>query len=188
MSMRRDVGIGQIFAAFLFIGATSFGGGVIGYLRNSLVTKHRWLDDTTFVQILAISQPLPGLKATNIAILAGDHLRGIPGAIAALIGLCLPGAALMYAVGIVYEFERDRPLAEAALDGIAAAAVGLMLATTLELGRKSLSRLEDLVFVMLTVVCVNRFELSVPRVLIVLGTLASLWYGLVGAANRRPHR
>ena len=171
-----EVSIPRIFAAFLLIGATSFGGGVVAYLRNSLVEKHKWIDDKTFVELLGISQTLPGLNATNMAVLVGDRLRGTAGAVSAICGICLPGALIMYAVAIAYHAHGDRPLATAGLKGVAAAAVGLVLATTVQLGRKSLSHVYDLVFVVLTVIGVNLLHQSVPRVLIVVGTLATLWY------------
>src|SRR6478672_5178483 len=85
-----EVSIGQIFLEFLIIGATSFG-GVVPYLRGSLVTKRHWIDDKEFVEMLSISQSLPGLNATNMAILVGEKLRGVLGSIAAIIGICLPG-------------------------------------------------------------------------------------------------
>jgi chromate transporter len=177
------VGIGQIFLAFLLIGATSFGGGVVAHLRNSLVATHRWIDDATFLKLLGISQSLPGLNTTNLAILAGNRLRGARGALAAILGICLPGATLLYIVGIVYQVERERPLVEAGLEGVAAAAAGLILATTVQLARKSLSRVADLVFVALTVTCVNRLHISVPSVLIIVGALAVVWY-VAGPAKR----
>jgi chromate transporter len=167
----------ELFAAFLLIGATSFGGGVIAHLRSSLVVKHRWTDDKTFVEMLTISQTLPGLKAVNLAMLLGDRLRGTLGAVIALIGICLPGAALMYGVGVMYHVERDRRLLVAALEGVAPAAVGLILATTVGLGRKSFVRVDDLVFIVLTVVCINRLHVPVPRVLVGVGLLAAVWYG-----------
>ena len=80
------VTLGEIFCAFLLIGATSFGGGVLAYLRSSLVDKHRWIDDPTFVQMLAMSQSLPGLNSSNMAVLVGDRLRGAVGAAAAVVG------------------------------------------------------------------------------------------------------
>jgi chromate transporter len=175
-SAPAGVSIPRIFAAFLLVGATSFGGGVVAYLRASLVTKHKWVDDKTFVELLSISQTLPGLNATNMAVLVGDRLRGAAGAISAICGICLPGAAIMYATAIAYHAHGDRPLATAALKGVAAAAVGLILATTLQLGRQSLSHIYDLVFVLITVIGVNLLHQSVPRVLIVVGTLATLWY------------
>ena len=172
----RGVSIFEIFTTFLVIGATSFGGGVVAYLRDSLVAKHEWFDDKTFVELLGISQTLPGLNATNMAVLVGDRLRGLRGAAAALFAMCLPGATLMYAAGIAYHLHGDRPLVTAALKGVAAAAVGLLLATALQLGRKSLAHYYDLLFVVLTVVGVNQLHQSVPRVLIVVGALAVLWY------------
>jgi chromate transporter len=165
----------DIFTAFLIIGATSFG-GVVAYLRNSLVAKHEWIDDKAFVELLGISQTLPGLNATNMAVLVGDRLCGLRGAAAALLGMCLPGATLMYIAGIAYRIHGDRPLATAALKGVAAAAVGLILATAVQLGRKSFTHFYDIVFVALTVIGVNRLHQSVPRVLIVVGALATLWY------------
>ena len=149
---------------------------MVAYLRQSLVAKHKWVDDKTFVELLSISETLPGLNATNMAVLVGDRLRGAAGAISAICGICLPGAAVMYAVAIAYHAHGDRPLATAILKGVAAAAVGLILATTAQLGRKSLSHVYDLIFVLLTVIGVNLLHQSVPRVLLTVGTLATLWY------------
>src|SRR5262244_3085321 len=77
---RHDVDISRIFLAFLLIGGTSVGGGIIGHLRSSLVVRHQWIDDRTFLELLAISQSLPGLNTANMAILIGDRLAGVPGA------------------------------------------------------------------------------------------------------------
>jgi len=60
----------------------------VPYLHRSLVTKRHWIDDKEFVE-LSISQSLPGLNATNMAVLVGEKLRGVMGAIAGIIGICL---------------------------------------------------------------------------------------------------
>ena len=88
-----EVTLGEIFGAFLLIGATSFGGGVMAYLRRSLVDRHRWIDDPTFVQMLAMSQSLPGLNSTNMAVLVGDRLRGTAGAAVAIAGSASPAVS-----------------------------------------------------------------------------------------------
>jgi chromate transporter len=62
------------------------------------------------------------------------------------------------------------------LHGVAAAAVGLVLATTVQIGRKSLVHLSDLTFVALAVIGVDWLRLSVPWVLLGVGTLAVLWH------------
>ena len=169
------VSIGEIFLEFLIIGATSFG-GVVPYLRATLVGKRHWIDDREFVEMLSISQSLPGLNATNMAILVGEKLRGMMGAVVAILGICLPGGVLMYIVGTVYQQHGDHVWATAALKGVAAAAVGLILSTVVQLSKKSLAVKFDFVFLALTVLAVNRLHQSVPRTLVVVGLLAILFH------------
>lgn len=167
--------IWEIFLQFLIIGATSFG-GVVPYLRDRLVTKSKWIDDKEFVEMLSISQSLPGLNATNMAVLVGEKLQGVMGAIAGLLGMCLPGGALMFAVGIFYHLHGDHPWSTAALKGVAAAAVGLILSTVVSLSKKALSHNFDFVFMAATVLAVNRLHWSVPRALVIVGILAILFH------------
>lgn len=176
---QAGVSIGQVFLEFLIIGATSFG-GVVPYLRGSLVTKRHWVDDKEFVEMLSISQSLPRLNATNMAILVGEKLHGALGSIVAILGICLPGAALMYVVGMFYRIHGDHVWVTAALKGVAAAAVGLILSTVVGLSEKSLAQKFDFVFMALTVIAVNRLHQSVPRTLIAVGLLAVLFH--------RPHK
>src|SRR5580700_10247052 len=169
------VSIWEIFLEFLIIGATSFG-GVVPYLRGSLVTKRQWIDDKEFVEMLSISQSLPGLNATNMAVLVGEKLRGAMGSIAGIVGICLPGGLLMFAVGIFYHHHGEHVWITAALKGVAAAAVGLILSTVVSLSKKSLSHNFDFVFIAATVIAVNRLHLGVPRTLVVVGILAILFH------------
>ncbi len=169
------VSLGQIFLEFLIIGATSFG-GVVPYLRGSLVTKRHWIGDKEFVEMLSISQSLPGLNATNMAILVGEKLRGALGSTVAIVGICLPGAVIMFIVGILYRIHGDRAFVTAALKGVTAAAVGLILYTVVGLSKKSLAGKFDFVFMALAVISVNRLHLGVPLTLVAVGILAILFH------------
>jgi chromate transporter len=172
---REKATVFDVFLQFLIIGATSFG-GVVPYLRENLITKNHWVDDKEFVELLSISQSLPGLNATNMAVLLGDRLKGWMGAVAGIVGVCLPGGVLMLAVGIFYRTHGDHNFVTSILKGVAAAAAGLLLATVIQLGKKSLSGRFDLVFVLITVLAVNRLHQSVPRTLIAVGLLAIFWH------------
>lgn len=172
----EQVTIPQIFRAFLLIGATSFGGGVVAYLRSSLVEKHRWIDDRTFVEFLAIGQTLPGLNATNMSVLVGDRLRGAVGAAAAVIGMCLPGALLMFAAGVAFGIHGNRTVVVAMLHGVAAAATGLVFALTVQIGKKALGGIADLVFVLGTAAAVSLFHVKVFHALLVLGAISIWWH------------
>ena len=169
------VSVWEIFLEFLIIGATSFG-GVVPYLRGSLVTKRQWIDDKEFVEMLSISQSRPGLNATNMAVLVGEKLRGVMGSIAGILGICLPGGLLMFTVGVFYHHHGDHVWITAALKGVAAAAVGLILATVVSLSKKSLSGNFDFVFMALTVIALNRLHLGVPLTLVAVGILAILFH------------
>jgi chromate transporter len=168
--------LGRIFWVFLVMGATSLGGGVVGYLRTGLVVRQRWLDDVTFVELLSISQTLPGLNATNMAILVGDRLRGGGGALVAILGMSLPGAALMTAAAYAYGVGGDDPWSKAFLGGIAAGAVGLILVVMVQLGAKVLKTAADYVFVLATAAAVAGFGIPVPYALVVAGAVAIWWH------------
>jgi chromate transporter len=169
------ISIARIFLEFLTIGATSFG-GVVPYLRRSLVSKQAWLSDKEFVEMLSISQSLPGLNATNMAILVGQKLNGALGAIVAVLGICLPGGLLMFIAGAIYRVHGDHAWVTGALKGVAAASVGLVLSTVLQLSRKGLEERFDYLFVILTVVAVHRLHQSVLTTLVVVGLMAVLWH------------
>ena len=170
------VPIGELFTAFLLIGATSFGGGAVAYLRATLVGKKKWLDDASFLELFSISQSLPGLNTTNMAILAGDRLGGWLGSVASVVGVILPGAIFMTLAGILYGMHGDRPLITAALHGVAAGATGLILATFFQLASKSLKGWVDVLFIIAAAIAVNRLHFSILYVLIVLAIVATLVY------------
>lgn len=181
----QNIPLGQVFWQFFIIGATSFGGAV-PYLRRQLVTKLNWLDDRQFVEMLSISQSLPGLNATNMAILLGDRLRGPWGSAAAILAMCLPGGLYMFAVGIFYHLHGDHGWVTSALKGIAAASIGLILATVVQLAKRSLSAHADFVFIAITVLAINRFHFSVLETLLAVGLMATLWHRPRRAAATVP--
>jgi chromate transporter len=80
-------------------------------------------------------------------------------------------------------------LATAALKGVAAAAVGLILATAVQLGKKSLDHRADPLFVVVTVLIVNRLHQSVLTALVAVGLIATLYYrpGVARSKGEEPH-
>jgi chromate transporter len=170
------VPVPDVFWVFLIIGATSFGGGVVAYLRSSLVAKKKWLDDKEFLELMSISNTLPGLNATNMAILVGDRLSGTLGSVVAMLGICLPAFIFMTAAGILYGEEGNRPIATAMLHGVAAAAVGLLAGTWYQIGKKTVKGYMDAAIILAAVLGVNHFKLSVPVVLLGVGAVAIFAY------------
>lgn len=172
----EPVSLATIFWTFLVIGATSFGGGVVAYLREHLVSRRRWLDDEGFVAALEVSQAMPGLNATNMSVIVGDRLRGGLGAIVAFLGMFLPGTALVLALGVLYGAHGHKPAVTGILDGVNAAAVGLLLAVTLQIGRRQVGGAMDVVLAVATCVAVSVLHLSLVLVLATIGPLAVWLY------------
>jgi chromate transporter len=178
------VSLGVIFWTFLTAGAISFGGGVVGYLREYVVRNTKWLDDEAFLDALEISQTLPGLNAVNMSVIIGDKLRGIPGAAVAVLGLVLPGVVVIMGLGAVWEQQSHDPQVRAFLIGVAAAAVGLLSTVTLQLGRKQFAKPLDLAIITTTFVAVSILRVPLYIVLLVIGS-AAIWLYWPGARQER---
>ena len=82
----------------------------------------------------------------------------------------------MFAVGIIYRAHGDHAWATGALKGVAAASVGLVLFTVVQLSKRSLEERFDYLFVILTVLAVNLLHLSVLLTLVAVGLLGVLWH------------
>lgn len=170
----KDVTLGALFSTFFILGATSFGGGVVAYLREALVAGRGWLDDDEFLGDLELSQTLPGLNATNMSVIVGDRLRGLMGAVVAFLGMTLPGTVVVFALGVLYGVHGEHPVVNAMLGGIAAAAVGLLLAVTVQIGRKQMEEQIDFIILLGTFLAVGIFHLSLVAVLLTIGPV-SVW-------------
>lgn len=166
----------DVFVQFLLIGAISFGGGIIAYERILLVEKRKWLSPDEFMAYLAISQTMPGLNSVNMAVLAGDHLRGPIGSFIATMGLILPGSVFVLAIGILYASSADHPIANLVLMGIAAAACGLLAAITYRIGENNWRHLKSLLIVVATFLLMSVAKLSLPLVLVIMAPIAIYLY------------
>ncbi|MDI4665686.1 chromate transporter, partial [Xanthobacter autotrophicus] len=84
---------GEVFGAFLKLGLTSFGGPIahLGYFRDELVLRRRWLDDAAYGDLVALCQFLPGPASSQLGFALG-LLRGggLLGGLAAWAGFTLP--------------------------------------------------------------------------------------------------
>ena len=167
-----EVGLAKLFRVFAYIGATSFGGSVIAYLHDDLVTRQEWLDEDRFLAANEIGTAVPGLIATNVAVIVGSHLRGVMGAIAAVVGMTLPGAIFVFILGLLYAQLKSNPEVGAVLSGVGAAAVGLILATTLQMGARAIKKWQDWIILIPAFVVVGLYHISLVPVLAVLVPIA----------------
>lgn len=97
----RQGGVAEVFAVFLRLGLTSFGGPVahLGYFHEDIVVRRKWLDEKTYVDLVALSQFLPGPASTKVGIALGLSRAGYAGALATWAAFTLPSAIALVLFG-----------------------------------------------------------------------------------------
>lgn len=118
---------GEVFAAFLKLGLTSFGGPVahLGYFRDELVTRRKWLSDSAYADLVALCQFLPGPASSQVGFALGLMRAGWLGALAAFTAFTLPSAILL----VVFAMTAARitgPVGTGAIDGLKIVAVAIV--------------------------------------------------------------
>jgi len=129
-----SVGASALFVGFLKIGLSGFG-GVLPFARRMIVEKQQWLSEHEFLDVLSLSQFLPGPNIVNVSIVVGRRFAGVRGAIAAFAGLMLMPLIIVLALATLYAEVAQMAAVRGALSGISASASGLVLATALKLSR-----------------------------------------------------
>jgi chromate transporter len=88
---------GEVFLAFLKLGLTSFGGPIahLGYFRDELVTRRRWLSESAYADLVALCQFLPGPASSQVGFALGMMRAGWLGALAAFLAFTTPSALLL---------------------------------------------------------------------------------------------
>jgi chromate transporter len=89
----------EVLRAFLALGVSSFGGPVahLGYFREAFVVRRRWIDETSYADLVALCQFLPGPASSQVGFSIGLMRAGWLGALAAWAGFTLPSAILLVA-------------------------------------------------------------------------------------------
>jgi chromate transporter len=167
----RPASLVALFISFLAIGSTSFGGGLTGWIRRELVDKRGWLDDQQFLSCYALSQLVPGATNVNLAVLIGTQLRGVIGALVAVVGMLLVPLVILLTVGSLYFAARGGPggqLLNTALAGAGAAAIGFNIATGIRLGRHNVRRVGPALVAAAVVVGIGILRMPLLQVLLVM--------------------
>lgn len=131
--------LGGLTLFFLKVGSILYGSGyvLIALLRAGLVTERGWLTENELLDAVAIGQFTPG-PVLSTATFIGYLIEGPAGAIAATLAIFLPSFLFVWASASYIPKLRASRLFSGLLDGASAAALGLLAAATLVLGRGAL--------------------------------------------------
>ena len=162
-----------LFRVFLRIGVLSFGGPAaqISLMHAELVVRREWLKEQRFFGALSFCMLLPGPEAMQLATYAGWRLRGVPGGLISGLLFVLPGAVVIFALGMGYALYGGVPLVQAVFVGVKTAVVVIVLQALLTLARRALTDRASWVLAGLSFTAM--FFLSVPFPAII--AVAAVW-------------
>ena len=131
-----------LFVKFLGFGLLAFGGPAaqIAMLKRELVEGEGWISVARFNRLLAVMQVLPGPEAHELCVHLGMRARGRWGGLVAGLGFMLPGFILMMALAWLYfRIDFDRGWVAAALFGVQAGVVALIVRAVEKIGQQALA-------------------------------------------------
>jgi len=166
----------KMFISFLKIGAVTFGGGyaMIPFIEEEVVNKNKWVEKDEFMDMLVISQSLPGTMAVNCCTFIGYKIGGVAGGLVGILGVTLPSFSIILIIAMSFMQFRDNYFVNLAFKGIAAAVPMLVLTGVISMGKSV-----DKKFGNIAVGIIALVSLVIFNVHPVIVTLGGAMYGVI---------
>jgi chromate transporter len=157
----------RLFLTFLKIGALGFGGGfsVIPLIEREVVDKKKWLNKSKLIDVLAISQCLPGGVAVNSAGFVGYAVSGISGALISMLGNVIVPCIVVLTFMLLFSLYGSMPIIQHVFYGVRPAIIGLILYSAYNMGKNSINGVWDLLLCLSAVVSVLLLHINVILVI-----------------------
>jgi chromate transporter len=171
----EEVSLLQLAWTFNHIALASFGGGLSAWSREILVVEKKWMGEEEFLSAMTMCRILPGANQVNMAVFTGTKMRGMPGAVASVVGLCfMPLAIVLFMAWLYFQFK-EVPAVKEVLHGASAAAVALTLAMVVKTGQKCLTGVIPVALFGLAFVLNGVLRWPLLGVLGIVAPLALIW-------------
>ncbi|WP_312941350.1 chromate transporter [Oscillibacter sp.] len=165
----------ELFVAFAKIGVMTFGGGMamLPMLQREVVENKGWVTEEELADYFAIGQCTPGIIAVNTATFVGQKRGGVPGGIAATLGVAFPSVVIISLLAGIIDNFNHLAWVKNAFAGIQVCVCVLIFNAVVKLLKKSVVDKRTLVIFLL--VLAGSFALDVtPVVFVVLSALAGI--------------
>ncbi|MGN0709534.1 MAG: chromate transporter [Anaerovoracaceae bacterium] len=152
----------ELFLTFAKVGVMTFGGGMamLPMLQREIIDNKHWADDEEIADYFAIGQCTPGIIAVNTATFIGYKMRGIPGGIAATLGVTFPSVVIITLLaGVISRFQ-DNIYVKKAFLGIRACVCVLILNAVIKLWKSAVKDKLTLTMFLAVLFCTVCLDLS----------------------------
>jgi chromate transporter len=129
--------LADLTRVILRISNTTFGGGYItmAALKRELVDDRHWITETDYALSFALARITPGTNIIAFCAGVGSVMRGIPGAIAAVVAGTVPSAMIALLLMVMFDSWQHNPIMAAALAAALAAACGMLWSVVITIVR-----------------------------------------------------
>jgi chromate transporter len=129
----------EIAALFLKLGCISFGGPAahVAMMERETVTKRKWLSSQEFMDLLAVSNLIPGPGSTELSMHIGYSRGGWKGLFIAGACFIFPAVLATLLIAIFLDQLSSYPLLAYAMTGIKASVIAIIIVSVLPLLKKS---------------------------------------------------
>ncbi len=175
----------QLFWSFTKIGFTSFGGLSMIPLISSEMLAHHWMNAEEITDIVAIAEMTPGPLGLNCATFAGIRTAGIPGAVAANLGVLMPTLTITMLAAVFFERVKNGRLMQKILLGVRPACIGLVAGVVISLALSNYIKAGRASVLSIAIgaadaVLLLKFKMSIPAVIGISAVLGFLTFGVLG--------
>ena len=180
---RNAVILLQLLWSFTKIGFTSFGGLSMIPLISSEMQVHQWMTAEEVSDIVAIAEMTPGPLGLNCATFAGMRTAGLPGAIAANLGVLMPTLTVCALAALFFQRFRNSPVMRRVMVGVRPACVGMVAGVMVSLSgtnymENSALHLPSVGIGVLALVLLLKFKVSIPKVIGLCALLGLICFGI----------
>lgn len=178
----------DIFYAFLKIGIVLVGGGyvILPLLNSEIVEKKKWMSYDEILDKFCISQCLPGIIVANTALFVGYKLRGVAGAIAAIVGVTISAFVIIISVANILSVIFHNKVVNNIFDYVNLSVIVLILVTLKDMFPKCIVDKTTLFLFLVCMYLILGLKISPFLVIfagIILGFIISLIKKLKGVVN-----
>lgn len=180
---------GEVFATFLKLGFTSFGGPIahLGYFRDELVVRRKWIDEAGYADLVALCQFLPGPASSQVGFALGLLRAGPLGALAAWTAFTLPSAILLFFFAMVAA-SIEGPVGTGLLHGLKIVAVAVVAQAVWGMAKSLAPDRERASIALAGVICVVFLAGAFGQILaLAVGAIAGLAFCRTNATRQAAH-
>jgi chromate transporter len=174
----------ELAAVFLKLGTIGFGGPAahIAMLEAEIVTRRQWISQVQFLDLIGLTNLIPGPSSTELAIYIGYLRAGWWGLIIAGVCFILPAMAIVWGIAIWYDQVQQIPQVIAIFAGIKPVVVVLTIQAMWKLGRSAIKNIPTGVAGIVSIGLFGLLDLNTLIVLLLAGfgvMLVQNWRGWI---------